>query len=264
MDMAATCGLNSMESQVFVLNPCASPWFPSEPVAADLCGVQSHNHVLAVAQWACWVPVQNPSCGQGFPTVPFTNVANAYAHNRAHDLPFINHDQSNATAGKTMLTGSWDDSPWTGPAHGGTVASHNAAKPSDVSNQDHELSSTACDSTSSSRVSTSDSETSPAGKVPIDDITMIPADLFAEMLCAGQQARTRGQHRYSPKGLGRARQLQRSDILDAKVVLRSSTRTRLPCPSFPPPPAPPMLCAQSQTRLARTTISAVMPTCAAK
>merc|ERR1712025_488241 len=96
------------------------------------------------------------------------------------------------------------------------------------------MSSTTCGSTSSSQASTADSEMSAAGNVPIDDLTAIPADLFADMLRAGQEARARGQHRYCRK----TRTLQRKDISDAKAADSSSKKVRQLCPSFPPPPPP--------------------------
>jgi len=235
-----------MESNGFALNVDASPWFPSEPVKGDLCGVQSYRQANPGVHWACWVPVpfygQNPSSGQGFSTLPFTthanvhvNGVNAHAHDQGYGFSFINQDRT----GQCNQMG-WDDSPWTGPVHSGFAVSNNATKRFEVNKdvQDHELSSTTCGSTSSSLASTADSEISAAGNVPIDDLTAIPADLFADMLRAGQQARARAQHRYSPGGPGRVRKLERKDISDAKAAARSATRTRLPCPSFPPP-APP-------------------------
>jgi len=242
-DMAATCGVSPMESNVFALNAHASPWFPSEQVNAGSYGCQSYMQTNPGSHWACWVPVQfygqNVSNCSGSSSLPFTN---AHAHNQGYGLSFINQDK----IGQCRQTGSWDDSPWTGPEHIGFAASRTAGKRSEVSSelQDHELSSTTCGSTSSSQVSAVDSEVSTAGNVPIDDLTMIPADLFADMLRAGQEARARGQHRYCPGGSGRARKLQRKDISDAKAAkaaARSSTRARMPCPSFPPPPAPPVV-----------------------
>lgn len=232
-----------MANHAFAFNVHATPWIPSEQVNTAFTGVQSYSQENQGAHWACWVPVhiygQNPSNGQGFSTLPFTTYANvnvneahAHAQNAGHGASFINQNRA-AQCGKM---GSWDDSPWTGPVHNGFAASNNTAKQSEVNGdvQDHELSSTACGSTSSSQASTVDSEMSTAGNVRIDDLTTIPADLFADMLRAGQEARARGQHRYCRK----TRTLQRKDISDAKAAAHSSTKIRRLCPSFPPPPPP--------------------------
>jgi hypothetical protein len=241
--MAFTSGVD------FAFNVNASPWFPSEPINTAFTGVPSYSQTNPGVHWACWVPLnfygQNPSSGQGFSTLPFTTYANVnvneaitHAHNAGYSLSSINQSRADQ-CGKM---GSWDDSPWTGPVHDGFAASHNTAKQFEVNGgdvQDYELSSTACGSTSSSQASTADSETSTAGNVPIDDLTTIPADLFADMLRAGQEARARGQHRYDRK----TRTLQRKDIsdakaADAKAAVCSSTKIRRRCPSFPPPPPP--------------------------
>ena len=230
-----------MESHAFALNANATPWFPSEPVNTVFPGFQTYSEDNPGTQWA-WVPVnfhgQMLSNGQGC-SMPFTTHANVYVNhvgvhggNQGCGFPFNNN-----RANQSAQMWSWDDSPWTGPVHTGFAISNNATKrfegSSDV--QDHELSSTTCGSTSSSQVSTTDSETSTAGNLPIDDFTTIPADLFADMVRAGQEARGRGQHRYCR----RTQKLLRKDISDAKVAASSSMRTRLPCPSFPPPPPPP-------------------------
>merc|ERR1719329_1473462 len=169
-------------------------------------------------------------------SMPFTTHANVFVnHIRVcEDNQGCGFNHNGADHSGHML--SWDDSPWAGPEHKGFATSGKATKRFEVSDvQDHELSSTTCGSTSSSQVSTAESETSTAGNMPIDDLTMIPADLFADMVRAGQEARGRGQHRYCR----RTQMLQRKDISDAKAAASSSTRTRLPCPSFPPPPPPP-------------------------
>lgn len=236
--MASTCGVD-MASSAFAFNAHAAPWFPSEPINTPFTGVQTYSQESQGVNWAFWVPVQfygqNPSSGQGFSTLPFpthanvnVNEANAYAHNASYGLAFINQSRADQ-CGKME---SWDDSPWTGPVHD-CVAAKRVEVEGDT--QDHELSSTTCGSTSSSQASTAESEMSTApGNVPIDDLTTIPADLFADMLRAGQEARARGQHRYCR----RTQTLQRKDISDAKAAVRSSNKIRRLCPPFPPPPPP--------------------------
>lgn len=243
--MASTCGVDPMAYHAFAFNANALPWYPSQPINTAFTGMQSYSQENPDVHWACWVPVpvpfygQNHANGQGFSTFPCTsyahvnvNAANANAHNAGCGSFVINQNMADQY-GKME---SWDDSPWTGPVNDGFAACDNAAKRSEVNGDvhDHELSSTACGSTSSSQASAADSETSTAGNVAIDDLTTIPADLFADMLRAGQEARARGQHRYCRK----TRILQRKDISDAKAAAHPTMKIRKLCPSFPPPPPP--------------------------
>jgi len=241
--MASTCGVDPMAYNAFAFSANALPWYPSQPINTAFTGVQSYSQENQDVHWACWVPMpfygQHPSNGQGFSTVPcatYANVnvnqANAHAYNAGYGVSFVNQNRADQY-GKME---SWDDSPWTGPVHDGFAASDTKAKRSGVNGdvQDHELSSTACGSTSSSQASTADSETSIAGNVAIDDLTMIPADLFADMLRAGQAARARGQHRYCRK----TRRLHSNAISDATATAHPTLKIRKLCPSFPPPPPP--------------------------